>query len=195
MLVMGMVGIGAAATGLVVGYRSGHGTAALVLTVLLVVAFFVLAVIKFFLVRLDWDFRWYVVTDRSLRIRQGVVRFEESTLTFANVQNVSIRQGPLERWFGFANVLVETAGGGGSAGGGEAAISVGGHRGLIRGLENAEYVRDLIRAAVVKQGGSGLGDSHEQSATRGAAVPLSAATPALRQVLDEMKALRAAVRR
>jgi membrane protein YdbS with pleckstrin-like domain len=60
---------------------------------------------------LDWELRWYIVTDRSLRIREGVWKVSEMTLTFANVQEVSIRQGPVERLFGIANLRVRTAGG------------------------------------------------------------------------------------
>lgn len=161
----------------------------------LALAYITIAVVSYVLVRLDYEFRWYVVTDRSLRIRQGVFTFEETTLTFANVQNVSIRQGPLERWFGFANVLVETAGGGGSAQAKEQAIAQGGHRGLIRGLENAEEVKQLIRDAVVRQGGAGLGDHDDKAAAHAPEpdVSLAEAAPALRAVLDEVKALRASL--
>ena len=33
-----------------------------------------LTVVKYFLIRLDYDMRYYIVTDRSLRIREGVPR-------------------------------------------------------------------------------------------------------------------------
>ncbi|MEZ6078041.1 MAG: PH domain-containing protein [Pirellulaceae bacterium] len=36
----------------------------------------------------------------------------ETTITFENIQNVRLSQGPIERYFGFANLTVETAGGG-----------------------------------------------------------------------------------
>src|SRR5688572_30732871 len=48
------------------------------------------------LLRLDYEQRWYLVSDRSLRIREGLVRMHEKTMTFANIQNVSIQQGPLQ---------------------------------------------------------------------------------------------------
>ncbi|QKK09524.1 MAG: PH domain-containing protein [Planctomycetota bacterium] len=65
-----------------------------------------------------FDTTWYVVTERAVRIRRGVWIITENTITFENVQNVSVRQGPLQRHFGIAKVLVQTAGGGGSAAGG-----------------------------------------------------------------------------
>ena len=48
------------------------------------------------------------------RIRRGIWIIHETTITFENVQNVVVQQGPLQRWYGIANVLIETAGGGGS---------------------------------------------------------------------------------
>ena len=41
------------------------------------------------LVRLDFEKRWYLVTDRSLRVREGVVNVREMTIMFANIQNIS----------------------------------------------------------------------------------------------------------
>ncbi|MBZ0258181.1 PH domain-containing protein, partial [bacterium] len=66
----------------------------------------------FFLIRLEYDMRYYIITDRSLRIRKGVLSILEQTLTFANIQNISIEQGPIERIFGVSRLVVETAGGG-----------------------------------------------------------------------------------
>src|SRR5690606_27352307 len=62
--------------------------------------------------RLDYEMRWYMVTDRSLRIRHGVWKISESTMSFANLQQVSVTQGPLQRLLGLANVNVQSAGGG-----------------------------------------------------------------------------------
>jgi membrane protein YdbS with pleckstrin-like domain len=185
---------GAAAVAFALG-TTHHEVLGAVVGSFLAIVYLTIAVVRYVLVRLDYEFRWYVVTDRSLRIRQGILRFEETTLTFANVQNVSIRQGPIERWFGFANVLVETAGGGGTAASKEQAIAQGGHRGLIRGLENAEEVKQLIRAAVVTQGGAGLGDREDRAPVEAARpeAALSELEPALGEVLDEVRALRAAL--
>src|SRR4029453_1860995 len=82
--------------------------------------------------RLNYDLRWYVVTDRSLLIREGIWIVREITLTFANAQNVRITQGPLQRYFGFSHVEVDTAGGGG--GGHKESQSTSPHRAVLRGL-------------------------------------------------------------
>jgi membrane protein YdbS with pleckstrin-like domain len=57
----------------------------LVLGGFIVTRLFALAV-----VRLDFEKRWYVVTDRSLRIREGIINVREMTVNFANIQNISI---------------------------------------------------------------------------------------------------------
>ena len=44
-------------------------------------------------------------------------KVQEKTMTFSNVQNVSIRQGPMQRLFGIADLEVRTAGGGSSSDG------------------------------------------------------------------------------
>jgi len=49
-----------------------------------IVGFLVQLPVSLFLVLLDWEMRWYIVTDRSLRIREGVWRVNEMTMTFAN---------------------------------------------------------------------------------------------------------------
>ncbi len=102
--------------------------------------------------RLDYEMRWYVITDRSLLIREGVWNVQEITLTFANAQNVRVTQGPLERFFGFSNVEVETAGGGS----GEAGSS--GHRARLRGLANPHEVRGVILDVMRRHRTAGLGD-------------------------------------
>jgi uncharacterized membrane protein YdbT with pleckstrin-like domain len=141
---------------------------------------------------LDWELRWYIVTDRSLRIREGVWKVSEMTLTFANVQEVSIRQGPIERLFGIANLRVRTAGGGAKAqqpGEGE---EKSGHIGYFRGVDNAPAIRDLILERLKQLRDAGLGDP-DQPQTEIAAVE-AATTPgvveAARELLAEARALR-----
>ena len=51
------------------------------------------ALFSFAVLRLDYEKRWYIVTDRSLRIREGVLNVREMTVMFANIQNVSVMQG------------------------------------------------------------------------------------------------------
>jgi uncharacterized membrane protein YdbT with pleckstrin-like domain len=120
-------------------------------------------VVGYAIQRLDYEMRWYMVTDRSLRIRDGVLRVREMTLTFANVQNVSIDQGPLQRLLGVADLRVQTAGGGaGHEGQGESM-----HVGVLRGIEDAERVRELVLARLRAAGGAGLGDPDDAAAAGG----------------------------
>ncbi|MCL6504167.1 MAG: PH domain-containing protein [Pirellulales bacterium] len=119
------------------------------------------ALLAWLAIHLQFDTTWYVVTDRSLRIRRGIWVIHETTITFENVQNVTVHQGPLERFFGIANVRVDTAGGGGSAGQHKGVDAAGGHRGLIEGISHAQQVRDLILARMRRTRSAGLGDERE----------------------------------
>jgi len=112
-------------------------------------------------IHLRYDTTWYVLTDRSLRIRRGILNIHETTISFENVQNVEVRQGPLQRHFAIADVLVTTAGGGVSAHGkGAQSSTLGAHVGLLQGLDDAEAVRNLILARVERTRAAGLGDEH-----------------------------------
>jgi membrane protein YdbS with pleckstrin-like domain len=111
-------------------------------------------------IRLRFDTTWYVMGPRSIRIRRGIWIIEEVTITFENVQHVSVAQGPLQRHFGIADVSIQTAGGGGAAaakGGGAT-----GHHGLLEGVGDAERLRDLILAKVNASRKAGLGDEIEE---------------------------------
>ncbi len=90
-------------------------------------------------IHLRYDTMWYALSERSMRIRHGLWVIQEKTITFENVQNLSLRQGPVERHFGIARVTVQTAGGGGGDGQGGS-----GHTGLIEGVSDAPEIRDLI---------------------------------------------------
>jgi membrane protein YdbS with pleckstrin-like domain len=173
----------------------------------LIVAFFaVLAWLGFFAqlpvsfgaLYMDYEMRWYMLSDRALRIREGILRVREKTMTFANIQQISVKQGPIQRWLGIADIEVRTAGGG-------SASEEGGddmHRGFFRGVAEAESVRDAIRERVREYRDAGLGDpalgtgaapalepGHAGVGAAAGAGPLRAA----REVLDEARALRKAV--
>ena len=127
------------------------------------------AVGTFFLLRLHYELRWYKVTDRSLRIRAGVVFVNEMTMTFANVQNITITQGPLERLFGISDVRVDTAGGGDAGSHGEGSgLGRNLHVGVFRGVDDAEMIRDLMLERLRRVRDTGLGDPDEAHATAGA---------------------------
>jgi membrane protein YdbS with pleckstrin-like domain len=139
---------------------------------------------------LRYDTTWYVITSRSMRIRRGIWIIHETTITFENVQNIKIDQGPLQRYFGIASVVVETAGGGGSSKQQENPF-LAGHHGLIEGVADAPRIRDLIVARLRQIQHAGLGDEPERELPRGAA--LADLTPALREVRDAAQALQTAL--
>lgn len=150
----------------------------------------------YFVLRLDYEMRWYIVTDRSLRIRHGVVNVREMTMTFANIQQMTIRQGPLQRILGIADLQVQTAGGGSSGGGEGAGAHQHGsgesmHVGYFRGVDNAQAIRDLILERLRHHRDAGLGDpddgAREQTTAAQTDSPVLAAA---RGVLEEARALR-----
>ena len=156
------------------------------ITVLLVTA--VVGVLRYFLIRLDYDMRYYIVTDRSLRIRQGALTIQESTYTFANVQNLTIRQGPLERVFGISNLHVETAGGAAAQSSGEEPGGVH-HHGVLAGIDNAPEVRDRILALLRDYRDAGLGDREDRPKAEAAQLEMNR-LERLREILLELRALK-----
>lgn len=155
--------------------------------------------ISFLLVLLDWENRWYIVTDRSLRIREGVLRIKEMTMTFANVQEVSIQQGPLQRLLGISDLKVRTAGGGAASGPPakqrqQEAQSL--HIGYFHGVDNAGAIRDLILERLKQLRDAGLGDPDQarmESAQAESADVTDPLLAAARGLLSEARALRQTV--
>jgi len=157
--------------------------------------------------RLDFEMRWYIVTDRSLRIREGLGTIREQTMTFANIQNISVRQGPLQRLLGIADVEVRSAGGGAkSSGNGENRRDT--HVGLFRGVDNAQAIRAAVLDRIRRYRDAGLGDPDDEAPAAHApltapavAAPTDAivAGPSLlsaaRELAAEARALREALAR
>jgi hypothetical protein len=112
-----------------------------------------------------------MVSDECLRIREGLFRTHERTMTVANIQNLSVRRGPLQKLLGIADLEVQTAGGGASSArhGHRQGPGADLHVGRFRGVDDAEALRDRIQAAMRRHRGSGLGDPDE---------PIVAAPPA-----------------
>lgn len=126
-----------------------------------IVAYLAQLPLTYLLVRFDYELRWYMVTDRSLRIRYGVWKVNESTMSFANLQQVEVQQGPLQRLLGLADVHVQSAGGGGDHDPhhGQAGDSL--HAGIFHSVENATEIRDLILERLRQFRQTGLGDPDE----------------------------------
>ena len=144
---------------------------------LAVLAFVTLAVVSFFSQRLNYALRWYIVTDRSLRIRTGVLSIQELTMTFSNIQEIRVSAGPIQNFLKLADVEVQSAGGGSKDGGG--------HIGRFESVSNANEIRDLMVERLRKYRDSGLGEpaAHSDPAT-------DHAIDAARAVLAEARALR-----
>jgi hypothetical protein len=146
--------------------------------------------------RLNYEMRWYIVTDRSLRLREGIFAVREMTLTYANVQNIAVQQGPLQRLLGIADVVVRTAGGGGAADKhGQERHGPGAtmHTGTLRAVDNAEQVRDLILDRLRRLRDAGLGDPddrHRQPRKSAEGASAEALRAAARELLDAARALR-----
>jgi membrane protein YdbS with pleckstrin-like domain len=176
--------------GLLIGLVAALVEEELAALVLLFFAGAVLAALQFaayFATRLDFDQRYYVLTDRSLRVRSGAIVVTEMTVTHANVQNLSVEQGPLQKLFGIADLKVQTAGGGASQGKHHHDT---GHAIQFAGIDNANEVRDRVLAYLRQHGGKGAGlgdpDDHER---RGLS---PRALEALRGVRESAAALRKA---
>ena len=141
------------------------------------------------LVRFDYELRWYMLSDRAIRIREGITTIREKTIALANIQNIEVNQGPLQRYLGIADVEVKTAGGGG----GSSDAGKKGHAGdpmhvaYFRGVANAEQIRDLLREGVRRQRDTGLGDPDEVVAAPGDV------HEAVEELLREARALRRVV--
>lgn len=141
--------------------------------------------IAYVAIHLRYDTTWYVMSARSIRIRRGVWIIAETTITFENIQNISIHQGPLQRHFGIADIMLRTAGGGSAGPHGHGG---GSHLGLIQGIADAPAIRDQIEARVRASRSAGLGDDKEPQGDVD-----SARLDALRRVASETRLLRTAL--
>lgn len=145
--------------------------------------------LSYFMIRLEYDMRYYIVTDRSLRIREGIWSIREITITYANVQHLEVHQGPIQQLLGISDLIVHTAGGGAVVGGKEGVAPMG-HHGVFRGIQNAIQVRDQINTLLKRYRDAGLGDPEDKRKMASAAPGLSPeAVQRLREIRDELRAL------
>jgi hypothetical protein len=151
--------------------------------------------VTYALARLDYELRWYIVTDRSLRIRAGLTSVQETTMSFANVQQVGVSQGPLQRLLGIADLRVQSAGGGGGGGDHEKGGGDSLHTGVFHGVDNAGDIRDLILERLRLFRETGLGDPEDaRHASEATSAPPATVGPdalaAAQELLQEARALR-----
>jgi membrane protein YdbS with pleckstrin-like domain len=147
-------------------------------------------IVVYVALHLRFDTTWYVMSGRSLRIRRGIWVLREMTITFENVQNIKVTQGPLMRYYGIKNLVVETAG----AAGGSAHERFGPaeNQAVVEGVANADELRELILARVRASRSAGLGD---EAAGAPRAVPTSTLTGEHVRLLREIRDAAAALAR
>jgi hypothetical protein len=147
------------------------------------------------LARLDYEMRWYIVTDRAARLRDGILKVNEMTLTLANVQDIRINQGPLQRLLGLADVELRTAGGSETSPNPHTGQGMGPnlHLARFRGVDNAPEIRDLVRERMKHARGAGLGDPDDGVQEKGAPDTTEALALAIHAITREAAALRQAV--
>ncbi len=170
-----------------------------IIEIFAILAFIAQLPFTFALVHLDYRMRWYIVTDRSLRIREGIWRVKEQTMTFSNIQNMAIQQGPLQRFFEIEDLRVRTAGGGEAVdheNAEKAGMNM--HLGYFHGVDNAALIRDAILEHLKRLKSGGLGDP-EEAETEAAPEPAAGVPPgapalldAAREALREARLLRSA---
>ncbi len=140
-------------------------------------AFLTTLVVSYFVLQMDFDMRWYIVTDRSLRIRSGILSMQELTMTYANIQDIRVTAGPLQGYFKIADLEVRSAGGGASPAGASA------HAAYFEGVENAEEIRELILERLRRYRDSGLGEQTRELGAEAAAELVLAEARGLRKML------------
>ena len=116
-------------------------------------------IVAYIAIHLRYDTIWYAVSGRGLYVRRGIIVISEHTITLENIQNVSVRRGPIEQLFGIATVVVETAGA--SSGDGESSIMVG-NQTIMVGLDNADELRSFLMQHVQRSTSAGLGDDADR---------------------------------
>ncbi len=155
---IGLFAVDIVLTGLWIGIAVAFPLVGLLITPLALALIVLPDIVAYIAIHLRYDTTWYVLSDRSLRIRRGIWTIHETTITFENIQNIMMQQGPIQRWFGFANLVVKTAGGGNQVEG----ATLGAHVGILEGLSNADELRERILSRTRRCTGAGLGDEHPE---------------------------------
>jgi membrane protein YdbS with pleckstrin-like domain len=140
-------------------------------------------VFSYLAIHLRYDTTWYVLSQRSLRVRSGIWTISEATITFENIQNVTVESGPIERYFNIGNVMVDTAGGGASGKESHGKGSGNLHRGILAGVSNAAEIRQLILGRLSQSKVTGLGDEARATGAAWTAEHLST----LREIRDALR--------
>lgn len=134
---------------------------------------------------LEWRTIAYLVTDQGVQLRHGLWTVNETSLRFANIQQVVFKQGLIQRVLRLADVVVSTAG---QRASGDDEDEQRKKRGLLRDLDAAQ-ARSLIDAIRERLPLASGAPPEPAPTTPGPTATLAAA----QQLLGEAQALRAAV--
>jgi putative membrane protein len=120
----------------------------------------------------------YRFTDDGISMRWGILFRREIIVNYARIQDIHLKSNIVERWFGLARILVQTASGSSSA------------EMTIEGIKEFEALRDFLYARM-----RGVKDHHVHpaAAPAGAGVPAAGSdqlAAALRETAAELRAVR-----
>ncbi len=74
----------------------------------------------------------YTFDEEGIHMRVGILFRREVNLTYARIQDIHLRSGVLQRWFGLADIQIQTA-----SGSSDAEL-------IIEGFKNFEAIRDFL---------------------------------------------------
>lgn len=121
----------------------------------------------------------YKFTDDGISMSWGILFRREIIVNYARIQDIHLKSNFVERWFGLARILVQTASGSSSA------------EMTIEGIKDFEPLRDFLYARM-----RGVKDAPHHSAATGA-VPAGTDSAelvaALRETAAELRAVREAL--
>lgn len=84
-------------------------------------------------------YAWVVANGENLRLYQGGLNIHDVTMRYAVVQQVRLRQGPMQRLFGIGDVEISSAAGQDDEAGGSRMVRV-------RNIARSTELRDLVRS-------------------------------------------------
>ena len=113
---------------------------------------------------LDYELRRYRISRSGIKVREGAISILETTMSIANIQNVSIEQGPIQRVLGISDILIQSAGGGGGvAQAAKGLPSPDYHTVRFAGVRDAETIANVLREYLKIYQDSGLGHTEDKS--------------------------------
>ncbi len=113
----------------------------------------------------------YKFDEEGVHMRVGVLSRREVNLTYARIQDIHLHSGIIQRWFGLADLQIQTASG---ASGAEM---------VIEGFKNFEAIRDFLYSRM--RGARGL-----ETGSQPAVAPEETAGPGDREMVELLHGIR-----